>query len=54
MGDKGGFQFTHPYSLDGSLTPEEIKEFVIELVTDEFGSDHVKDIDWDECWVVDD
>lgn len=41
------FDFTHPHRAD-------VRQFVIDLVTDEFGADHVADIDWDQCLVVDD
>lgn len=43
----GEFNFLHPY---GQLTPD----FVRQLVTKTLGEEHVKDIDWDHCIVLDD
>ena len=56
MGDKSQFEFSHPWSDDwkSGPTPEEIKTFVIDMVTESFGAEHVADIDWDECLVIDD
>jgi hypothetical protein len=41
------FFFTHPYQRP-------IKDFVKELVIKACGEEHVKDIDWDNCIVLDD
>jgi hypothetical protein len=41
------FQFEHPHG-------ESIEEFVRSMVTEAFGEEHVADIDWDSCVVVDD
>lgn len=30
------------------------KEYITRLITEEFGEDHVKDIDWDNCVICDD
>ena len=30
-------------------TPEAIRQFVIDIVTAKAGTEHVKDIDWDNC-----
>jgi hypothetical protein len=43
----GDFDFGHPYNRP---TPD----FVRELVTRTLGAEHVKDIDWDHCVVVED
>ena len=43
---KSKFKFTHPYGKDE-------KEFVKELVTTEFGADHVADVDWENVDVSD-
>jgi hypothetical protein len=43
------FSFTHP-----NLSREDWREFVREMVTDAFGTEHVADIAWDDCLVVDD
>jgi hypothetical protein len=45
----------HPYErAGGKLTDETMRAFVIERVTGELGEDHVKDIDWERCVVIDD
>ena len=49
-GERVGFEFSHPYSDDEG----EIREFVRDLVTEQCGAEHVGDIDWDECIVLDD
>ncbi len=41
------FIFTHPYE-------EDPLEFAKELVRDEFGEEHVKDLDWENCHISDD
>lgn len=43
----GKFNFDHPYGGDHAA-------FVRELVTDEFGEEHCKDIDWDGCVISED
>lgn len=52
----GGFHFEHPYF--GSGTPEErvaaYKVFARELVEDTLGAEHVADLDWENCEIVDD
>lgn len=40
-------QFDHPYG-------EDVRNFVRDLVTRVCGEDHVKDIDWENCDVIDD
>lgn len=46
---------SHPYEVTtGKLTDETIRAFVIEKVTWELGEEHVKDIDWERCVVIDD
>lgn len=61
LGDKESFAFDHPWGVhetrywrgdDGDEFPEEIRAFVRELVTEEFGAEHVADIDWSECVVT--
>ena len=47
MGDEQHFQFDHPYGQD-DLT------WAKELVREVYGNEHVADLDWDECLVVDD
>lgn len=43
------FEFTHPYS-----GKEDFRTWAEELVRDTFGEEHVKDLDWESCFVVDD
>lgn len=42
------FFFDHPYSTDDHL------EWAKKLVRDNWGEEHVADLDWDNCFVVDD
>mgnify|MGYP001574393219 CR=1 FL=1 len=44
---KEQFEFDHPYRED-PLT------FAKRLVTEAFGAEHVKDLDWENCTIVDD
>lgn len=46
----GVFEFSHP----DSDAPEHVKDYVRWIVTEECGAEHVADIDWDHCMVVDD
>ena len=50
------FDFGHPSPTgpNYTLTPDNIKEYVIDLVTRECGAEHVADIDWERCVVLDD
>jgi len=41
------FQFGHPYGDDP-------RAFAEELVREEFGDEHVNDLDWENCWISDD
>lgn len=41
------FEFDHPYGRDPL-------EFAKDLVTEQYGADHVKDLAWDECIISDD
>jgi hypothetical protein len=48
------FQFDHPYFTG----PEEhrdraYREFAEQLVREELGEEHVKDLDWENCYIVD-
>lgn len=45
---EGEFTFTHPLSTD------DVRTWAEELVRDEFGAEHVADLDWENCLVVDD
>lgn len=40
------FEFSHPHKDD-------TKEYAKALVTDVFGEEHVKDLDWDNCIISD-
>ena len=41
------FNFIHPYGDDP-------RKFAEDMVRDEFGDEHVADLDWDSCIVSDD
>lgn len=47
MGDQTDFEFVHPHG-------EEPHAYAERLVTEIFGAEHVKDLDWDNCVIVDD
>lgn len=47
MGDKERFEFLHPYGDDH-------RKFAEDLVRSTFGEEHVADLDWDNCVIVDD
>jgi hypothetical protein len=47
-GQEGSFQFKHPRH------GESVEEFVKRFVTEHCGEEHVKDIDFENCIVVDD
>ena len=40
------FMFSHPYERD-------FIEYAKELITDILGEEHVKDLDWDDCIIID-
>jgi len=46
----GRFVFGHPYSDNEA----DRKRFAEQLVREEFGEEHVKDLDWENCMVIDD
>jgi hypothetical protein len=43
----GDFSFGHPYDGDHL-------EFAKKLVAEEYGEEHVADLDWENCMIVDD
>lgn len=45
------FSFDHPDLPSRVLTDEKTKEFLLKIVTEEFGAEHCVDIDFDECIV---
>lgn len=45
--DVGDFNFDHPYN-------EDPRAFAEDLVREALGEDHVSDLDWNSCVVVDD
>ena len=55
---KGSLEFDHPYDLykfrDDREEAKHIQEFVKDMVRQQMGEDHIKDIDFDECLVVND
>lgn len=46
-GDSSSFHFAHPYGDDP-------RKFAEELIREELGAEHVKDLDWELCEVYDD
>lgn len=51
---KGGFDFTHPGWDYGNNRPQDPFEWAKEWVRETFGEEHVKDLDWENCLVLDD
>lgn len=52
---KHQFEFEHPDGEYRKMTPgEKEKAFIRDLVTEVCGAEHVADIDFDECVIVDD
>jgi hypothetical protein len=49
---RGNFKFEHPRSYEPYM--QSVPDFIRELVTEELGEEHVKDIDWENCVVIDD
>lgn len=49
---KRRFSFDHPF--EEHLTEDVKKAFARQLVTDEFGEEHVKDLDWEHCIIEND
>lgn len=43
------FTFDHPWS---AMTEEQKLDWAKELVKNAFGEDHVKDLDWENCVIV--
>jgi hypothetical protein len=43
----GRFDFGHPTSLKDT----DVQAYVRDLVTEQYGAEHVADIDWDHCLV---
>lgn len=41
------FKFSHPYGKDH-------RKFVEKILTETFGKEHIKDIDWDNCDIQED
>jgi hypothetical protein len=48
-GEEGGreFHFGHPYG-------EDHRKYAEDLVREEFGEDHIADLDWENCLISDD
>lgn len=47
MDDYNKFFFDHPFK-------ENNLEFAKRLIKEELGEEHVKDLDWDNCFIIDD
>ena len=43
-----GYTFSHPYDS------KDARQWAEEWVTDVYGAEHVKDLDWENCLVLDD
>lgn len=53
----GDFQFSHPWfdeGLKGEARDSAAREFAEEVVREVLGDEHVADLDWDDCLIVDD
>ena len=52
------FDFSHPYDLyretDENRREMIKREFARKLLVDNFGEDHVADLDWENCLISDD
>ena len=46
-GSKYKFKFTHPYDND-------FRKFAEDMIRNQFGEEHVKDLDWENCNIIDD
>lgn len=44
-----GFVFDHP-----DMEVESKRQFAERVISDQLGAEHIKDLDWDNCTVVDD
>lgn len=44
---KTKFEFSHPYD-------EDTRQFAKDLIKSTFGEEHIKDLDWEHCNIVDD
>lgn len=44
----GSFDFGHPAYR---ATPDAVRDYIRDLVTEQYGAEHVADIDWDNCIV---
>jgi hypothetical protein len=49
----GSFQFDHPpyFSGDDHDLDAAYRAFAEEMVREELGEDHVKDLDWENCYI---
>jgi len=47
LDDQREFIFSHPYG-------EDPKEFAKQCIKETFGEKHIKDLDWENCVIVDD
>ena len=46
-GGESYFNFVHPYG-------EDHRKFAKDLVESTFGKEHIKDLDWENCKILDD
>lgn len=54
LGDDERFVFEHPYGIYGSKSEATKRAFAERLVRATFGEEHVRDLDWENCQIVDD
>lgn len=50
IGGREKFNFDHPYSDDKT----KYRAFAEDLVREVFGDEHVADLDWENCVIIDD
>jgi hypothetical protein len=54
-GQEHDFYFEHPRTVSyRPYIPQSAQDFIRELVTEQLGEEHVKDIDFENCVVIDD
>jgi hypothetical protein len=46
-GDREHFEFAHPYGDDP-------RKFAEDMVREQYGEEHVADLDWEDCFISDD
>jgi hypothetical protein len=51
VNEYSSFTFDHPwsYGITEEQREKQVKEWAREIVTEEFGAEHVADLDWERC-----